>query len=175
MHVSERARGAIRPYDPADLPGVLALLDATFAGYFEASLPAHIGPEAAARLHPDWRGDYARDIPGMADPGHGRFAAVHVERRSLTGYLSWTFDAERRQGELVLLAVHPDARREGVARRLCEHALAHLTRLGVDVVTIGTGGEDFHRPARELYETLGFRMLPTAFFARSFAAEGETS
>lgn len=58
-------------------------------------------------------------------------------------------DAAR--GEILTLAVHPDARRGGLATRLIGHAAAALPapRLLLDVAADNTG-------ARKLYEKLGF-------------------
>ena len=36
----------------------------------------------------------------------------------------------------------------------------------VKVVVLGTGGDDFHAPARALYESLGFHLVPVAVYMR---------
>lgn len=38
---------------------------------------------------------------------------------------------------------------------------------GVEVIEIGTGGDDFHAPARHLYESLGFSLIPVAAYLRT--------
>jgi hypothetical protein len=40
-------------------------------------------------------------------------------------------------------------------------------RHGEVVVSIGTGGDDFHAPARALYESLGFTPFPTVNYTRA--------
>jgi hypothetical protein len=37
----------------------------------------------------------------------------------------------------------------------------------VEVVSLGTGGDWFHAPARALYESLGFHLVPVAVYMRS--------
>lgn len=38
---------------------------------------------------------------------------------------------------------------------------------GVQVVELGTGGDEFHAPARRLYESLGFSLVPVAVYLRA--------
>ena len=66
--------------------------------------------------------------------------------------------------QIYLLAVSPLHRRQGIGRRLCEHAIARMRAAGVEVVEIGTGGDPFHAPARALYAALGFTQVPVAVF-----------
>ena len=76
-------------------------------------------------------------------------------------------DAERRHGEIDPLAVREHARRSGVGRALCEHAMTAMREQGVEVVSLGTGGDWFHAPARALYESLGFHLVPVAVYLRA--------
>ncbi len=56
-------------------------------------------------------------------------------------------------------AERESGRGNGVGRALCEHAMAAMRDAGVEVVELGTGGDDFHGPARALYESLGFHLV----------------
>jgi hypothetical protein len=38
---------------------------------------------------------------------------------------------------------------------------------GVEVASIGTGGDDFHAPARALYESLGFTPFPAVNYTKA--------
>jgi ribosomal protein S18 acetylase RimI-like enzyme len=59
-------------------------------------------------------------------------------------------------GEIMALYVAPDAWRTGIGARLCEHALAELTRQGFPEVTLWVlSGND---RARRFYEQMGFRL-----------------
>lgn len=58
------------------------------------------------------------------------------------------------EAELLNIAVHPEWRGKGVARRLLDHSLASLRRLGVEVLFLEVR-ESNHR-ARRLYEAKGF-------------------
>jgi len=48
-----------------------------------------------------------------------------------------------------------------------ELVLASLEQLRVTVVHTGTGGGEFHAPARGLYDSLGFIRYPTADYDRA--------
>jgi hypothetical protein len=53
------------------------------------------------------------------------------------------------------------------SRALCSAALNRLEQPGITVVHVGTGGDEFHAPARALSESLGFIPYPTVDYARS--------
>lgn len=60
----------------------------------------------------------------------------------------------------------PAHRRSHVGTALCEHAFAQMRALGGEMVEVRTGGDDFHAPARALYESLGCVQYPTAAYYR---------
>jgi hypothetical protein len=47
---------------------------------------------------------------------------------------------------------------------LLEHAFAHMKDRAVEVVSIGTGGDWFHAPARALYESVGCKPFPSVTY-----------
>ena len=69
--------------------------------------------------------------------------------------------------KLERVAVTRSERGSGVGRALVEHAIAHLKTGGAKVVSIGTGGDDFHAPARALYEELGFTPFPNVNYTKA--------
>ena len=62
------------------------------------------------------------------------------------------------QGEFRMLAVHPAARRRGVARALVEHCLSDARRLGLAELVLSSLPE--MTAAHALYRTLGFHRSP---------------
>ena len=68
------------------------------------------------------------------------------------------------KGTVELLAVLPAHRRSNVATELCQHAFAAMRAENAQYVEIGTGGDDFHAPARAFYESLGCVQLPLAVY-----------
>ncbi|MGW2614384.1 GNAT family N-acetyltransferase [Streptomyces sp. NPDC001500] len=72
----------------------------------------------------------------------------------------------RKKGEITILAVSNRHRRHHVGATLREHAFEQMRALGAEVVEIGTGGDQFHAPARALYEALGCTALPLTVYFR---------
>jgi [ribosomal protein S18]-alanine N-acetyltransferase len=82
---------------------------------------------------------------------HGRLLLVAVDGGELVGYAALSHNDDT--ADLLRVAVHPDRRRLGVARRLCEEILASVdaacTRVLLEVAADNL-------PARALYTRLGF-------------------
>jgi ribosomal protein S18 acetylase RimI-like enzyme len=111
--------------------------------------------------------DVGRDAGGEVGRDAGRDAGGEVGRdtgRDIAGFVAWESAGDRRDhGRISLLAVAEPYRRGHVGSRLCRHALDAMKAAGVEVVELGTGGEDaFHAAARALYESLGFIKVPIA-------------
>ncbi|MDA3645071.1 GNAT family N-acetyltransferase [Saccharopolyspora indica] len=157
----------IRPLDPADPPALLDLAVTAFGPFFEDSFRPHVGETVFANRHGDWREDYRRHLAGLHDPDGGKFAAVARADGQVAGFVGWVLQATERHGEIDILAVSPAHRRLGIGAALAEHAMAHLRAAGVEVISIGTGGDDFHAPARALYESLGFTPFPNVSYTKA--------
>lgn len=155
----------IRDCTPLDLPALVELTIETFRPLFTDSL-VQLRPAVTAYDHGNWEDDYRREVPALLDPAVDRFVTLAEDDLGPLGYVGWNV-TKHTSGRLDLVAVHPRARRRGVARALCTTVLRGLADRGVEVVHIGTGGDEFHAPARALYESLGFTGLPTVDYARA--------
>lgn len=154
----------IRPLTGHDEQPVLDLTLETFEAFYEGSFRPLMGEVIFAVQHADWREEYARTVPGLHEPGAGKYVDVAEVEGSLAGYVSWEVDASRGHGTISILAVSRGHRRSQVGRQLCEHAMDRMKGLGAKIVEIGTGGDPFHAPARALYESLGCRQIPVAVY-----------
>jgi ribosomal protein S18 acetylase RimI-like enzyme len=157
----------IRPLTPQDLPVLLELTIDTFEPFYEHSFRPLVGDVVFANRHGDWREDYRRHLAGLHAPEDGRYAAVAEVNERIVGFVGWILRPAERHGEIDLLAIAADSRRRGVGRALVEHAIARLKTGGAKVVSIGTGGDDFHAPARALYEELGFTPFPNVNYTKA--------
>ncbi|HEY8589050.1 MAG TPA: GNAT family N-acetyltransferase [Naasia sp.] len=146
----------IRSFQQADLPTLLDLTLATFGPFYEGSYRGAVGPVVFENRHGNWRQDYADHLAALHDPERGKHAAVALLDDAIAGYVGWVLDTDARHGEIDILAVTESSRHRGVGRALAEHAIAAAKDGGAEVVSIGTGGDPFHAPARRLYESLGF-------------------
>jgi ribosomal protein S18 acetylase RimI-like enzyme len=155
----------IRDCTPSDIPALVELTIATFRPLLTGTL-VDLRPEVTEHDHGRWEDDYRAEVPAMFAPDQDRFITLAEHEGQVLGYVGWS-TTNNSSGRLEMVAVHPDARRRGVARALCTAAIAQLQQRGIAVVHIGTGGDDFHAPARALYESLGFIPYPTVDYARA--------
>ncbi|MHB8247068.1 MAG: GNAT family N-acetyltransferase [Acidimicrobiales bacterium] len=155
----------IRPLEVEDHPASLRLLIETFSPFFEDYVRPLLGEQVFEHQHGHWEDDYRGELPTLHAPESGRHAVVaHLADGTITGLVSWKFGGKPDHGEISLLAISALHRRQHIGRRLCQHAIAHMRAGGVHVVEIGTGGDPFHAPARELYEGLGLTRIPVAVY-----------
>jgi ribosomal protein S18 acetylase RimI-like enzyme len=156
----------IRPYVHADLARLTQLTIDTFRPFYEDSFRPLVGETIFANQHGNWRDDYRKQVAELHDPAQRKYVAVAEAGGIITGYVAWSIDPARRNGSITILAVAVDHRRGNVGTVLCEHAFDAMRQCGAEVVEIGTGGDDFHAPARALYESLGCIQLPVAVYYR---------
>ncbi|MEV5962212.1 GNAT family N-acetyltransferase [Kribbella sp. NPDC051952] len=157
----------IRSYVQSDLARLIELTIETFGPFYEQSFRPLMGETIFANQHGNWRDDYRKQVAELHDPDQHKYVAVAEDNGVLSGYVAWSVNPERRSGEVVILAVSSQHRRENLGTALCEHAFDAMRIHGLDVVHIGTGGDDFHAPARALYESLGCVQLPVAVYYRT--------
>jgi ribosomal protein S18 acetylase RimI-like enzyme len=156
----------IRPYIPADLLTLHAIRTAAFAPVFE-SFRDIVGPEIAALGLATAEQEQADLLEAIAKPDSGHSIAVAETDNAIAGFVSWKTDAATRIGEITLNAVHPDHGGKGVGTALYEHAIAALKVAGMQLATVGTGGDPSHAPARRAYEKAGFTVgLPSVYLYR---------
>jgi ribosomal protein S18 acetylase RimI-like enzyme len=157
----------IRPFHSDDLTTLLDLTIATFGPFYEDSYRPTVGETVFTNRHGSWRQDYNDHLAAMHDPGGGKHAAVAVVGPQIVGFVAWISQPEARHGEIDILAVAAGNRRHGVGHALAGHAIAAMKADGAEMVTIGTGGDDFHAPARALYESLGFTAFPNIIYTKA--------
>ena len=98
-----------------------------------------------------WR---AKVRPGVRDGGRSLWIASTGTR--LVGTVQLVYDTPANQphrAEIAKLLVHPDCRRQGIARALMDEAEAEARRLGRHLITLDTRTGDAAEP---LYANLGY-------------------
>jgi ribosomal protein S18 acetylase RimI-like enzyme len=156
----------IRSYVQSDLARLTELTIETFRPFYEDSFRPLVGERIFTNQHGNWRDDYRKQVAELHDPDHHKYAAVAEAGGVLAGYVAWSVNPPRRNGTITILAVAAGHRRENIGTALCEHAFDAMRLLNAEVVEIGTGGDQFHAPARSLYESLGCIQLPVAVYYR---------
>jgi ribosomal protein S18 acetylase RimI-like enzyme len=156
----------IRSYVETDLARLIDLTIDTFGPFFEDSFRPLVGETIFTHQHGDWRGDYHHEVAGLHDPAQHKYVAIAEDNGVLLGYVAWNVDPARSKGTVAMLAVSAAYRRSNAGTALCEHAFEAMRAEQAEYVEIGTGGDDFHAPARAFYESLGCVKLPVAVYFR---------
>jgi ribosomal protein S18 acetylase RimI-like enzyme len=157
----------VRPFEPADLDRLLALTIATFGPFYEESFRGIVGDTVMANQHGTWREDYRNQWQSLNDPDNGKFVAVAEDHDEIVGFIAWTMRQAKRSGEIEMLAVESAHRRHHVASALCAYVFEDLRSHGIEVASLGTGGDEFHAPSRALYESLGMTPLPVVVYYKA--------
>ena len=156
----------IRPYKPSDLPALHAVRAAAFAPVF-ASFRSIVGPDISALGLAAAEQEQADLLDAIAKPDSGHTIAVAEINATLIGFVSWKTNIAPGVGEITLNAVDPDHGGKGFGTALYEHALAALKAAGMQLATVGAGGDPSHAPARRAYEKAGFSVhLPSIYMYR---------
>jgi ribosomal protein S18 acetylase RimI-like enzyme len=156
----------IRSFVQHDLARLIELTIETFRPFYEDSFGPLVGEVVFANQHGNWRDDYRKQVAELHDPGQHKYVAVAETDGAIAGYVAWSVDPARRNATITHLAVSVEHRRHHAGTALCEHAFGEMRTLGAEVVEIGTGADQFHAPARALYERLGCTLLPVAVYYR---------
>ncbi|NBE06726.1 GNAT family N-acetyltransferase [Paragemmobacter ruber] len=129
----------IRPMVAADLPALRAVLAET--GLFP--------PDLLADLAGPWLGGQAQAIWLTARYAGGVAGFCHARPEPLTEG-TWN---------LLALAVHPRAQRQGLAMALLSGAEGAMRRAGARLCLVDTAGTPDFAAARRLYRRAGFRVV----------------
>jgi ribosomal protein S18 acetylase RimI-like enzyme len=149
---------AVRPLRPEDVDAVVALSLPAWEPVF-AAMRGVLGDRLFHRYWPDWRESQAADVRReCTDPAVDVLVAVGPDDVPV-GFASLVHP-ETGTGELHMIAVDPAAQRNGAARALVRGVVGLAREKGCTLVTIATGGDEGHAPARALYESEGFTGLP---------------
>jgi ribosomal protein S18 acetylase RimI-like enzyme len=137
----------IRPFAAIDLPSLVDGTIKTFRPFYEDSVRPLMGNDLFQYPHRHWEDDYRNEIPTLYAPSEGRHIAVAEIDDSIAGFVSWKVGVKAGYGQIYLLVVLEEHRRQRLGRALCEYASAEMRADTVTVVGIGTGDTRFtHRP-----------------------------
>lgn len=146
---------AVRPYEARDrgttLDLVVRIWKPVFVG-IQQSLPSFVYQS----FYPDgWEQRQRSDVGALLDEAEGR-SWVAVDGDALIGLIVAQAHPEDRMGEIVIVGVHPDRQRCGVAAALTDVALDWMRGRDLAFAMAETGEDPGHAPARRAYERLGF-------------------
>lgn len=154
----------LRTYYESDFDRLLSLTINVFGPFYEGSFRSIVGDTVFVHQHGNWREDYREQLTGLHDPIRGKHVVVVEVDDHVVGFAAWTVNRTKRHGDVEFVAVDDEYRRHGVASALCHHVFDAMRQDEVEVVTIGTGGDAFHTPARAFYERLDMTPLPVVVY-----------
>jgi ribosomal protein S18 acetylase RimI-like enzyme len=134
----------IRAFTQHDLAPLTELTVDTFRPFYEESFRPLMGEAIFAVQHGNWRDDYRKQVAKLHAPERHTYVAIAEAEGAIAGYVAWSVDPARKKGEITILAVSAQHRRQRVGKALCEHAFEQMQALGAEVVEIATGGDQFH-------------------------------
>jgi GNAT superfamily N-acetyltransferase len=155
----------IREFGDDDLETVIEFSLRAWAPVF-AAVRDVLGDQIFLRLHPDWKASQAEAVRSSCTDGE-RDVFVAVASGRPVGFVVVALNAfHERMGVIEIIGVDPDYQRRGISSRLTEFAAEHMRSHGMDIAVVETGGDPGHAPARAVYETAGFTLLPIARYFR---------
>ena len=113
-----------------------------------------LGEEIYEAFYGEWKKSKREEVARMLSKGKGYVALLDG---AVVGFICYEFDSERRIGEICTNAVSPECRGMGIARKMYDYILSEMRENGIKYVSVQTGLDDGHIPARRAYEKLGFK------------------
>ncbi len=154
-------------FEAEDLARLHAIREAAFEPVFR-SFREILGGRIAAVALVSLEREQAELLDQICDAGSSHDMLVVEHGSEIVAFCAVTCDRASKVGEIDLNAVHPDHQGKGIGAWMYEAALAHLRAAGMQVATVGTGGDPSHAPARRAYEKAGFGpAIPSLYMYRS--------
>ena len=123
-----------------------------------------LGEELYGRIFGDWKRDKTESVLSMMISGRGYVAVIDGE---LAGFIHYEISEDGVSGEIGNNAVLSKYRGCGIAQAMYAFVFEKMKAKGVEYVSVVTGLDDGHEPARRSYEKAGFdRGLPSVKYYR---------
>jgi len=146
-----------RSFVDSDIEQVVELSLLAWKPVFE-SFEEVLGPRVFPILYPDWRKSQKEGVEGACRATDKYHTLVAELDGRVVGFIAYELKDET--GEVVLLAVHPEFQKRGIATALNQAALDAMKAAGMKMAVAETGGEEGHAAARRAYEKAGYTGLP---------------
>lgn len=150
----------IRPLTPTDLDAVVDLSLLAWEPVF-ASFERILGTGIFDRLYrPDWRSAQATAVRSNCIAADSESFVATTSDDHPVAFVVLKQDLDESLGVVDMIAVHPRHQRRGHARALMEFSVRRFRDQQLRLISVGTGGDPGHAPARALYEAVGFTGVP---------------
>jgi predicted kinase/GNAT superfamily N-acetyltransferase len=158
----------VRPYLDSDWDAVLEICILAFTPVHE-SFERLLGAGLFALVYPDWKAsnmDYLTSL--INSDARDRFL-VAERNGSALGFIHYEVDSTKQRGTIGINAVHPAHQSKGIGSLMYGHVLQIMRAQGMKYVTVETGGDPSHAPARRAYEKARFVPIPVVHYFKTLA------
>lgn len=155
----------IRPMAADDLEAIVHLSLLAWEPVFH-SFEQLLGSEIYHLIYPDWQKAQSEAVTTTCQDENISVWVPDVEGQ-VAGFVACTFDHDKKEGEVYMLAVHPDYQNQGIGTTLNLFALEKMRENDMKLVSVGTGGDPGHAPARRSYEKAGYTPLPVVRYYKA--------
>lgn len=125
-----------------------------------ASMRRAFGDSIYVRLYPDWERSQS-DTVRTSCTSDTTDTLVAVAGGRPIGFVTVAFNTYwEGMGEVSIIAVDPNHQHRGIGQSLIVAALDRMCDRGMDSAVVETGNDPGHAPARALYASTGFTLLP---------------
>jgi ribosomal protein S18 acetylase RimI-like enzyme len=151
---------SVRALEEGDVGQVVEFSVRAWKPVFE-SMCHVMGAEIFRRVYPDWSAAQAQAVESVCR-ADGNRVWVAVEDGRPVGFVALVLHDQGgpRSGEIEMVAVDPECQSRGIGLTLVSLAVEEISKLGILLAEIGTGGDPGHAAARRVYEKAGFTALP---------------
>jgi len=156
----------IRLFREDDLEDVVGLSLLAWAPVFD-SFRKVLGPEIYTIIWPDWRTQQREVVEKACRDREKLTACVAEVDGKAVGFLAYQLKIEEKEGEVYLLAVHPEYQNRGIGTELNNYALDRFRDAGMKLASVATGGDPGHAPARRAYEKAGYTPMPQVWYTKA--------
>lgn len=151
----------IDPYQPSQRQALLDLTLRAWAPVFDRLEP-EVDAFVFSNFYPNgWQARQLQDIGTFLDGNVGHTIVATYDDR-IAGFAGISLYPADKMGEITVIAVDPAFQRKGIAQLLIARCEDLIRTKGMDMVMIETGDDSGHRPARETYQSQGYRRWPVA-------------
>jgi ribosomal protein S18 acetylase RimI-like enzyme len=163
---------SVRPLEEGDIGPVVDFSVRAWKPVFE-SMCLVMGSEIFKRVYPDWAVGQAQAVESVCR-AEGNRVWVAAEDGRPVGFVAVALHDQDgpKSGEIEMVAVDPECQGRGVGLTLISLAVEEISKLGIPLAEIWTGGDPGHAAARRLYEKAGFTALPLVRYYKALPGPG---
>jgi GNAT superfamily N-acetyltransferase len=149
----------VRPFRDDDIDDLVQLSLLAWVPVF-ISFERVLGTTIYKLIWPDWETSQREGVESVCKDDEKYTTWVAELDGIVVGFLAYELNDENKNGEVMLLAVHPEYQNRGIGTELNIFALEKMKESGMKLAVVGTGGDPGHAPARRSYEKAGYTPLP---------------